>query len=206
MAIAQKVRKNKQPRFIEGIELTRNESANSIAYYSSTQQYNPFSPITAKSNETAEIENFSSIQFKYAQLLDVEIENIKNKKLFSLIDDWIDTRYRFGGSSKSGIDCSGFTGMIYKNIFDIQLPRMASEQFKICNKVNQEQLAEGDLVFFNTRGGVSHVGLYLSNGFFVHASTKYGVIISSLSEGYYHERFIGGGRISNNNGNIVSTD
>lgn len=191
----------KSPKFIEGIELNRDESKKTIqqpAVFNSGEK--PQKELNFKN--TAEIENSTSLHFKYAQLLDIDVERLNNKELYPFIDEWMNTPYRFGGNSKSGIDCSGFTGMIYKNIFDIQLPRMASEQYKICKKTDRENLTEGDLVFFNTRGGISHVGLYLHNGFFAHASTNHGVIISNLDEGYYHDRFIGGGRVTEKNENF----
>jgi lipoprotein Spr len=72
---------------------------------------------------------------------------------------------------------------------------MAKDQYAASKKLERAEMKEGDLVFFNTRGGVSHVGVYLTNGYFVHSSTKYGVIISNLNEGYYKQRFIGAGRV-----------
>ena len=68
--------------------------------------------------------------------------------------------------------------------------------YGVVEKIDKENLSEGDLVFFNTRGGVSHVGVYLRNGYFVHSSSKDGVRISSLNEKYYHRKFIGAGRIN----------
>ena len=72
---------------------------------------------------------------------------------------------------------------------------MSRDQYNVCDKIPFEEINQGDLVFFNTRGGVSHVGVYLANGYFVHASCNNGVFISSLNEGYYHKRFISAGRI-----------
>lgn len=183
------------PHFIEGIELSRNGFL-AIANPVDTNKNITLlinSPIIE--NTAVEIiENAGSLEIKYAQLLNVEIEKINNKQLYEFIEDWVDTKYRFGGSTKSGIDCSGFSGMLYKEVYKNHLPRMASEQYKACEKINKEKLTEGDLVFFNTRGGVSHVGVYLMNDFFIHSSTKEGVVISNLNEDYYHRKFIGGGR------------
>lgn len=127
-----------------------------------------------------------------------------NLMLYQFIETWIHTPYRFGGSSLSGTDCSGFVGQLYRTVYQSELPRMAAEQYRICpRKLSQEDLQEGDLVFFNTRGGVSHVGVYLGNGYFTHSGIKEGVTISRLDEGYYHKRFLGGGRPLRNAGSVT---
>lgn len=144
------------------------------------------------------IENCSSIQFKYAQLLNTEVESIQNFELFNFVEEWWATRYRYGGKTKAGIDCSSYAGTLLNTVFGLTAPRTARDQYSVCDKIDKENLQEGDLVFFNTRGGVSHVGVYLNNGFFTHASVGNGVTISHLNENYYSKKFIGGGRISNN--------
>ena len=136
----------------------------------------------------------SKIQFKYAQILNRDVELLTNTSLFGFINEWWGTKYRFGGSTKKGIDCSSFTGLLMNRVFGTSLPRTAREQYAACTKLNRDEMAEGDLVFFNTRGGVSHVGLYLGDGFFAHSSCSAGVTINSLEETYYKKRFIGGGR------------
>lgn len=140
------------------------------------------------------VEKASSLQIKYALLLDMEVELIKNLNLFKLIDDWYGVRYRLGGMTKSGIDCSALMQIFFTALYGIALPRTAKEQFEFSRRISRTDLREGDLVFFNTRGGVSHVGMYLANDRFVHASTS-GVTISSLYDDYYAKRFIGVGRI-----------
>jgi len=146
--------------------------------------------------ESESIEKFSTVQFKYAMLLDVAVETLKNTSLYKLIEEWYGTHYRMGGTTKKGIDCSAFTGMLLTTVFAFAIPRTAREQYKICEHIKKDDLLEGDLVFFNTRGGVSHVGLYLANGYFVHSSSSDGVKISSLNDAYYSRKFIGGGRIN----------
>ncbi len=135
------------------------------------------------------------MQFKYAQLMDTEIEGVSNFTLFKFIDEWWSTKYRFGGTSKKGIDCSGLTGMLLGTVYAVALPRTAREQYAKSVKILRNQLAQGDLVFFNTRGGVSHVGVYLNNNYFVHASVGKGVTISSLNDPYYNSKYIGAGRM-----------
>ncbi len=139
----------------------------------------------------------SSLQFKYAQLLNRNVELVTNTSLIGFIDEWWGTRYRYGGTTKKGIDCSSFTGLLMGSVFGFTLPRTARQQYAACSKLKKEDMLEGDLVFFNTRGGVSHVGIYLGDGFFVHSSSSAGVKINSLNENYYSRKFIGGGRIEN---------
>jgi hypothetical protein len=137
----------------------------------------------------------SSLQFKYAQILDREVELVTNTSLIGFIDEWWGTKYRYGGTTKKGIDCSSFTGLLMGSVFGFALPRTAREQYAVCSKLSKDDMLEGDLVFFNTRGGVSHVGVYLGESYFVHSSYTNGVTISSLNEAYYSKRFIGGGRV-----------
>ena len=139
----------------------------------------------------------SSLQFKYAQLLNRNVELVTNTLLIGFIDEWWGTKYRFGGTTKKGIDCSSFTGLLMGSVFGFTLPRTARQQYAACSKLKKDDMLEGDLVFFNTRGGVSHVGIYLGGGFFVHSSSSAGVTINSLNEYYYSRKFIGGGRIEN---------
>lgn len=110
-----------------------------------------------------------------------------------LIEDWIGTPYRYGGNSKSGIDCSGFTSMIYLRCFGKQIPRTSAEQYQQGVRINRSRLRLGDLVFFNNvRGGqIDHVGIYLTDGRFAHASESDGVMISQLDEDYYRQRYYG---------------
>jgi lipoprotein Spr len=140
------------------------------------------------------VENASGLQLKYALLLDVEVEQVVNLNLFKVIDEWIGTRYRLGGSDKTGIDCSALMQILFTSLYGITLPRTAREQYDFSRKISRTELKEGDLVFFNTIGGVSHVGMYLQNNKFVHASTG-GVTISDLYDEYWSRKFIGVGRV-----------
>jgi len=101
--------------------------------------------------------------------------------------------YVFGGTSRSGFDCSGYTQYVFKGS-GISLPRTAAEQFNVGSSVNRSQLHLGDLVFFSTyASGASHVGIYIGGGSFVHASNS-GVRTSSLSDSYYAPRYLGARR------------
>lgn len=147
--------------------------------------------------ETGDLERADWLQIKYAILLDAPVENLNNVGLLQLIDDWWGTRYCMGGSTKACIDCSAFTQVIINHIFQVSLPRTAQEQYNQSDKIGLEELAEGDLVFFHTGGrDISHVGIYLLNNKFVHASTSNGVMVSDLNDTYWRSRYKGSGRIN----------
>ena len=147
-------------------------------------------------SDAAAIENISSTQFKYAMMMNVDVENVTGSSIYSFIDDWFGTKYRMGGTTKKGIDCSAFTGALLSSVYSFAVPRTAREQYYMTQRLNKEDLLTGDLVFFNTRGGVSHVGVYLTNGHFVHSSSSQGITISSLNDSYYSAKYIGGGRVN----------
>ena len=112
--------------------------------------------------------------------------------------NYINTPYQFGGNSKNGIDCSAFTQRIY-NSCSIKLLRSAREQYMQGIEItDRDNLKFGDLVFFDTRKTVKpgHVGIYLDDNLFVHASSKNGVIVTPLNSDYYSERFMGARRIN----------
>lgn len=121
----------------------------------------------------------------------------KEKMLMEIIK-YLNVPYQYGGNSKSGIDCSAFTQSLYKNTLSVNLFRSAREQYKQGEVIsNVEELRFGDLVFFNTRENVrpGHVGIFLGDNLFAHASTKKGVTVSSINHSYYQTRFMGGRRI-----------
>jgi cell wall-associated NlpC family hydrolase len=144
------------------------------------------------------IELYQPLAFKYAILLDVPVEKVTDEKLLEVLDHWYGTRYRFGGETRRGIDCSAFTQAFITSYFDYELPRRAEEQFNACKKIKKKKLRQGDLVFFKThgpKGGITHVGVYLLNNRFVHSASSTGVRISDLNDDYYKARYAGGGRI-----------
>ncbi len=185
-------------KFIDGIDL----KADAVEYGIDE----PLAPLTIKANilTVAPVvrslklatEACKSIQFKYAQLMNMDIEDITNFTMFHFVEDWLKTRYRYGGTNKAGIDCSAFTGLLLATVRGIKIPRTARQQYAASKKISREEIKEGDLVFFNTTGGVSHVGVYLANDYFVHASSSDGVTISNLNDAYYSRRYIGSGRVN----------
>ena len=162
-------------------------------------------PRTYPTSVNNEIEGSNRLQFKYSILLNEDVENLDDMKLLSAVDDWYGVRYHYGGNSKAGVDCSGFTSNIYRSVYGITLSRIARDQYRDAHHVSRDQLEEGDLVFFDIRGnGVSHVGIYLRNGRFIHASLREGVRVDDLANGYYKDHFVGGGRMEAGNGDQMT--
>jgi cell wall-associated NlpC family hydrolase len=177
------------PQVAAGIAETKTEEQQTIYSDSRTK---------ASGNNPTSVENVSALQLKYSVLLNTEAEQIENTELLKAVDEWYGTRYRMGGDTKKGIDCSAFVQAVYRAAFSVAVPRTAFEQFKACNRISATELKEGDLLFFNTTGGVSHVGIYLRNNKFVHASSSRGVTVSDIFEPFYLKRFLGAGRIQKN--------
>jgi len=149
-------------------------------------------------------ENLSALQIRYAVLLSTPAEEVKNTKMFEFIDDWYGTPYRLGGTTKKGVDCSAFSQFLFSSVYGLSIPRTAREQYNLTSRISRTQLNEGDLIFFNTRGGISHVGVYLQNNKFVHASTSGGVMISDIFDEYWAKKFVGVGRLKDREA-VVST-
>ena len=149
-------------------------------------------------NFNGNIESSNWLQFKYAVLTDVPVEAMSNMNLLYYMEEWYGTPYRYGGNTKKGIDCSAFASGLIASVFSMTIPRTARAQYQTTERLELNELREGDLVFFNTRRGVSHVGVYLLNNKFVHASLSSGVMISDLGESYFVKRYIGAGRIKQN--------
>ena len=124
-----------------------------------------------------------------SQIMGVALSATSNMKLFHFVYDWIGTPYRFGGSSKKGVDCSAFTKQLYSQVFNLDIKRNSRDIFSMVSPVSKDELKEGDLVFFKIHSrSISHIGIYLGNGRFAHASLR-GVAISSLDDAYYSRYF-----------------
>lgn len=128
--------------------------------------------------------------------IDIDLED--NHVLYIESARWLGVPYRTGGISFQGVDCSGLTANIYQKVYRKKLERSSDDQRKKdCRKVKKEKLREGDLVFFHNgrrKKKATHVGIYLKNRKFLHASTRQGVMISSLDEEYWDKHWLGGGR------------
>lgn len=118
-----------------------------------------------------------------------------DSKMDSVISKTIGVAYKTGGTSTAGFDCSGFTKYVFKNV-GLTLPRTSKAQYSVGTAVSKSNLRSGDLVFFNTLGnGVSHVGIYVGNGKFAQSSSSRGVTITSLSQAYWANRYVGAKRV-----------
>lgn len=132
----------------------------------------------------------------YSLKLGITLCGKEDKKLIREVTVWIGTPYKYGGADRSGTDCSGFTMSVYKTVYNMSLYRSAADQIKNTDKVEKVNLRCGDLIFFKIKKDkVSHVGLYIADNKFVHASSKRGVVVNDLSEEYYSKYFFSAGRV-----------
>jgi cell wall-associated NlpC family hydrolase len=127
----------------------------------------------------------------------IQVTPRDNYALYNTVAQWLGTRYRRGGNTMRGTDCSGFAINIYRSVYGKNLARNSADMLRLnCRSIPMQSLREGNLVFFATNRNsrkVSHVGVYLKDGKFAHASTSQGVIISNLNEPYYRQRWVSGG-------------
>jgi len=176
------------PKFIENISINSNDFKGPRAESGMPTLIAPVS----------NMESVAPMAFKYSILLDVPVEQITDGKLFDFIESWYGARYRYGGNDRSGVDCSAFSQTFLSNVYNVGVPRTSASQYENSKRISKDDLREGDLVFFKTLGkrkGISHVGVYIRNNKFVHASTSSGVIINDLNDTYYASHFAGCGRV-----------
>ena len=133
--------------------------------------------------------------------LGVDIDYADNHQLFLEASKWMGTPYRYGGNSKRGVDCSGLTRQIYKKVYRKRLSRSRHEQYENdCRRIRRKsQLQQGDLVFFRTPGSgrkCGHVGIFLKDGKFIHASSSRGVVVDRLGSSYWEKHWMAGGRVN----------
>ncbi|WP_442802075.1 MULTISPECIES: C40 family peptidase [unclassified Shewanella] len=120
----------------------------------------------------------------------VEVSKLAlEKQLMAFHHEWQGVPYRYGGMSKQGVDCSAFVYLVYKDILGRQLPRMTEDQSNLGKEVTKGKLKAGDLVFFKTGWSTKHVGIYLGDNRFLHASTSQGVMISRLDNSYWKQKY-----------------
>jgi cell wall-associated NlpC family hydrolase len=148
-----------------------------------------------------DIETFRQLWLAYMEgetAQELTAAGLSKRRIVEFVLDWLGTPYRFGGASTRGIDCSAFIQQLFAEVAGVWLPRTAAAQYTLGVPVGREELQFGDLVFFHTRrhAYVSHVGVYLGDDLFAHASSRNGVTVSSLRSTYYSKRFIGARRLT----------
>lgn len=143
-----------------------------------------FSTDTPKGNST----NSKNIDYEYHSTSDLRNKVINEAK------QWIGTPYQYGGESKNGADCSGFVMSVYQNL-GIEIPRTSQQQFSYVQLINNYEREAGDLVFFKKNSQIFHVGIYLGDNYMIHASSSKGVIIQSINDNYFDDKYAGSGRI-----------
>lgn len=127
----------------------------------------------------------------------VDKDSIRNGRLYAFIDQWLGVPYKFGGQDKNGVDCSGLAQLLEQEVYNISIPRVTSQQVTTIKRKYEDELQEGDLVFFDFDGKqFSHVGIYLQNGYVVHASSSKGVMIVRLHDPSLYKYFSRGGSVN----------
>ena len=120
-----------------------------------------------------------------------------NDALYEIVNEWLGVPYLYGGNDRDGIDCSAFVGVVYRQIYGINLHRTSNDMLRDVDLIGRSELREGDIVFFtNSKGKVSHVGVYLKDDLFAHSSTSNGVSVSNLEDSYWQKHFYKGGRVN----------
>jgi cell wall-associated NlpC family hydrolase len=186
--------KKSNSKFLNNISITPGEKKNTDYSYNK-----PVAQSSKKSfSNTASsfnLEKADWLQIKYAIMMDMPVEQLNNLPLLQQIDHWWGTRYCMGGSNENCIDCSAFTQTMLHNVYGVDVPRTAKEQYDFSAHINDTDIQEGDLVFFKSGHSVTHVGLYIGNYKFVHATTSGGVTISGLNDNYWGKKYAGAGRV-----------
>ena len=140
--------------------------------------------------ETDTSTNVAAKQAKTSGLDSVKTkQQVLEQKLMAFHHECKGTPYRYGGMSKRGVDCSALVYLAYKDILGRKLPRTTGDQKSLGHKVSKRELKTGDLVFFKTGWSTRHVGIYLSDSKFLHASTSQGVMISTLNNSYWQRKY-----------------
>jgi cell wall-associated NlpC family hydrolase len=158
-----------------------------LIYLSGCTSLKPITPVTAPITADARVAEQPLIEPEIIPEEKPLAEKLL-EKLLAQYQEWKGTRYRMGGLSKTGVDCSGFVLLAFRHQFGIELPRSTREQNTLGQDIKRDQLIIGDLVFFRT-GRNNHVGIYLGEEQFLHASTRAGVKISKLSEPYWKRNY-----------------
>lgn len=142
--------------------------------------------------DSLKIDNVEYEEIQVKTVRDKRVVYIKRTYLFDIIEDYLGVRYKFGGVTRRGMDCSGLVWAVFKDLGMRKLKRVpASVLYEKSTSIKFAQGLQGDLVFFKEKGRIFHVGIYMGGDIFVHASTRHGVTYSSLNNRYFKTRFAG---------------
>lgn len=159
---------------------------------------------TTNKSKTGDQDNLAKEYF--SQIMGVAVNATTNTKLYQFVYDWLGTPYRLGGDSKKGIDCSKFSLAVYENVFNTTIGYNSRNQYDNVTPVRRNDLQAGDLVFFKIRSkSITHVGVYLGDDKFAHASSSKGVMVSNLNEAYWSRYYYNGGRPKQEDSHRVMT-
>lgn len=186
-----KVEEHKEVQFIENLSLKEASHKTGKVKINEEQNYMVKSPMR---EERSSIMPNPIIFYKGQE---IKVGEANNPCLLDFIEEWYGVPYRFGGTTKGGIDCSAFVQELYGEVYNMNVVRTSREQFAASKYVkNYQDLKVGDLVFFKIRTrAISHVGVYLGEGKFIHASRSKGVVVSDLDHVYWKKYYVGGGKI-----------
>jgi len=149
--------------------------------------------VDSKTSVEKENLNLSELSLKTG----ISMTGNENVLLYQTISEWLGTPYKYGGKDKNGIDCSGFVIIVYTKVYNYNLNNSSFKMLNDTKAIEKSNLQEGDLVFFKTyKDEVSHVGIYLKDNKFVHASSSKGVLISDLNEDYWLKTYYIAGRVN----------
>ncbi len=175
-------------------------TASLVLYLSACKHHQTVSTSSGKPKPKPEVlkaeKPSDAIKKQYSVKLGVPESDIRNETLYQFINEWSGVPYKYAGKDKHGIDCSGLTSTLYLNVYKKTISPSTKALVNEVKKIKESDLKEGDLVFFITNEkSISHVGVYLQNNKFVHASTKKGVMISDLTEPYFKKTYACSGRV-----------
>lgn len=159
--------------------------------FSSRSNYVKTNRDTTQTSKNAEPEKKPNIN-----KIKPELKDPIRKKIIDEAFSWIGTSYCYGGTTKNCVDCSGFTQLVFLQNGFI-LPRTAKEQYEFSKKIKQEEALPADLVFFQDKNKINHVGIYIGNDEFIHSSSSIGVVKQSINDAYFKNRFVCFGRVIN---------
>lgn len=168
---------------------------------SSTVSKSKYTSTTTKSSTTKSSGSTTSNNLsKVSQKLGIQVTTSDNQTLYNEAASWIGVPYKYGGTSRSGIDCSGLVYLMYQSVYSKTISRQSAAILENnCTRISKSNLRAGDLVFFRTDGKKTttpnHVGIYLKNNKFIHASSSKGVVVSDLTTDYYVRNWITAGRV-----------